>query len=84
LARKRLQHRADLKAWVGLAVLKGVEPMHAIASRHEVHPVQVASGKGGGGAAAGGVRPEGEPRRGERERELVRGIGRVKMEQEGL
>jgi transposase-like protein len=38
---KRRQHSPELKAKLGLEALKGIEPVHAIASRYEVHPVQV-------------------------------------------
>jgi transposase-like protein len=41
MSKKRRQHSPDLKAKVGLEALKGIEPVHAIASRHEVHPVQM-------------------------------------------
>jgi transposase-like protein len=40
-SKKRRRHSPDLKAKVGLEALKGVEPVHAIAARYEVHPVQV-------------------------------------------
>ena len=35
----------EFKAQVGLEALKGVEPVHTIAARHEVHPVQVSQWK---------------------------------------
>ena len=43
MSKKRRQHSPDLKAKVGLEALKGIEPVHAIASRYEVHPVQAVS-----------------------------------------
>jgi transposase-like protein len=45
MSKKRRQHSPDLKAKVGLEALKGIEPVHAIASRYEVHPVQVSQWK---------------------------------------
>jgi transposase-like protein len=41
----RRKFSAEFKAQVGLEALKGVEPVHAIAARHEVHPVQVSQWK---------------------------------------
>ena len=40
MSKKRRQRSPDLKAKVGLEALKGIEPVHAIDSRYEVHPVQ--------------------------------------------
>ena len=54
-SKKRRQHSPDLKAKVGLEALKGIEPVHAIASRYEVHPVQVSQWK----QEAAGSRPDG-------------------------
>ena len=45
MSKKRRQRSPDLKAKVGLEALKGIEPVHAIASRYEVHPVQVSQWK---------------------------------------
>ena len=45
MSKKQRQHSPDLKAKLGLEVLKGIEPVHAIASRYEVHPVQVSQWK---------------------------------------
>ena len=41
MSKKRRQHSPDLKAKVGLEALKGIEPVHAIAAKYQVHPVQV-------------------------------------------
>jgi transposase len=41
MSKKRRQHSAQFKAQVGLDALKGIDPIHAIAARHGVHPVQV-------------------------------------------
>jgi transposase-like protein len=45
MSKKRRQHSPDLKARVGLEALKGIEPIHAIAAKYEVHPVQVSQWK---------------------------------------
>lgn len=39
--RKRRQHNAAFKAKVALEALKNIEPVHAIAAKHGVHPTQV-------------------------------------------
>jgi transposase len=72
-----------------LEALKNIEPVHAIAARHGVHPTQVSQWKkeladrlpevfarGGATVAAGEAQ--------ERERELFEEIGRLKMELEWL
>ena len=41
MSKKRRQHSAQFKAQVGLEALKGIEPVHAIAAKHAIHPVQV-------------------------------------------
>ncbi len=41
MSKKRRQHSPDLKARVGLEALKGIEPVHTIAARYQVHPVKV-------------------------------------------
>ena len=89
MSKKRRQHNAAFKAKVALEALKNIEPVHAIAARHGVHPTQVSQWKkdladrlpevfarGGAGAAAGEAQ--------ERERELFEEIGRLKMELEWL
>ena len=45
MSKKRRQHSPDLKAKVGLEALKGIEPVHAIAAKFQVHPVQVSQWK---------------------------------------
>jgi len=45
MSKKRRQRSPDLRARVGLEALKGVEPVHAIAAKYEVHPVQVSQWK---------------------------------------
>jgi transposase-like protein len=43
--KNRRKFSPEFKAQVGLEALKGIEPIHAIAARHEVHPVQVSQWK---------------------------------------
>jgi len=88
MSKKRRQHSAQFKAQVGLDALKGIDPVHAIAAKHGVHPVQVSqwkkeiaerlpevfAGKPDADAAAAK----------ERERELFEQVGRLKMELEWL
>ena len=45
MSKKRRLHSPDLKAKVGLEALKGIEPVHAIAAKYQVHPVQVSQWK---------------------------------------
>lgn len=45
MSKKRRSFSAEFKAKVGLEALKGIEPIHVIAQRHEVHPVQVSQWK---------------------------------------
>lgn len=57
MSKKRRSFSAEFKAQAGLETLKGIEPIHVIAQRHEVHPVQVSQAEDGGdGAIAAGVR----------------------------
>ncbi len=90
MSKKRRQHSPDLKARVGLEALKGIEPVHAIAAKYQVHPVQVSqwkkevaerlpevfAWKGSHDHDAGAAQ--------EREKELFEEIGRLKMELEWL
>ena len=74
-----------MKARVGLEALKGIEPVHSIAAKYQVHPVQVSQWK----QEAAERRPEVFARKGdqdakEREKELFEEIGRLKMELEWL
>ena len=88
MSKKRRLHSAQFKAQVGLEALKGIEPVHAIAARHGIHPVQVSqwkkevaerlpevfAGKPDADAAADK----------KREQELFEQIGRLQMELEWL
>jgi transposase-like protein len=88
MSKKRRQHSAELKARVGLEALKGIEPVHAIAAKYQVHPVQVSQWK----KEAAERLPEVFARKAdqdaqaakEREKELFEEIGRLKMELEWL
>lgn len=88
MSKKRRQHSPELKARVGLEALKGIEPIHAIAARYQVHPVQVSQWK----KEAAERLPEGFARKADqdaeaaraREKELFEEIGRLKMELEWL
>ena len=88
MSQKRRQHSPDLKARVGLEALKGIEPIHTIAAKYQVHPVQVSKWKK---EAASGL-PEIFARKPDaaavaakdREKELFEEIGRLKMELEWL
>ena len=88
MSKKRRQHSPDLKARVGLEALKGIEPIHTIAAKYQVHPVQVSKWKK---EAASGL-PEVFARKPDaaavaakdREKELFEEIGRLKMELEWL
>lgn len=88
MSKKRRQHSAQFKAQVGLEALKGIEPVHAIAVKHAIHPVQVSQWKkeiaerlpevfaGKRDHDAAGAKA--------REDELYRKIGRLEMELEWL
>ena len=43
--RKRRTHSPEFKARVALEALKGIKPIHEIASNNEIHPVQVSKWK---------------------------------------
>ena len=45
MSKKRRQHSPELKVRVGLEAVKGIEPIHAIAAKYQVHPVQVTQWK---------------------------------------
>jgi transposase-like protein len=45
MSKKRRQYNPEFKAKVGLEALKGLEPIHALAARHQIHPVQVSQWK---------------------------------------
>jgi putative transposase len=88
MSKKRRLHSPDLKAKVGLEALKGIEAVHAIAAKYQVHPVQVSQWK----KEAAERLPEVFARKAdqnaqeakEREKELFEEIGRLKMELEWL
>ena len=90
MSKKRRLHSPELKARFGLESLKVIEPIHAIAAKFEVHPVQVSQWK----KEAAERLPEVFARKGshehdaeaakEREKELFEEIGRLKMELEWL
>jgi transposase len=88
MSKKRRQHSPDLKAKVGLEALKGIEPIHAIAAKYEVHPVQVSQWKKEASERlpevfARKANPDVEASK-SREKELFEEIGRLKMELEWL
>ena len=88
MSKKRRLHSPDLKAKVGLEALKGIEPVHAIAAKYQVHPVQVSQWK----KEAAERLPEVFARKADqnaleakaREDELYRKIGRLEMELDWL
>ena len=88
MSKKRRQHSPDLKARVGLDALKGIEPVHAIAAKFKVHPVQVSQWKKEAAERLPEVfarKPEADAAEAkEREKELYEEIGRLKMELEWL
>ena len=45
MSKKRRLHSAELKSRVALEALKGIEPVHKIAAKYQVHPVQVSQWK---------------------------------------
>jgi transposase-like protein len=88
MSKKRRQHSPDLKARVGLEALKGIEPVHAIAAKYQIHPVQVSQWKKEvmeklPEVFAGKADHDAEAAK-EREKELYEEIGRLKMELEWL
>jgi transposase-like protein len=88
MSKKRRQHSPDLKARVGLEALKGIEPVHAIAAKYQIHPVQVSQWKKEIAEKlpevfAGKADHDAEAAK-EREKELYEEIGRLKMELEWL
>ena len=88
MSKKRRQHSPDLKARVGLEALKGIEPIHAIAAKYEVHPVQVSQWKKEVAERLPEVfarKPDADARDAKDwEKELFEEIGRLKMELEWL
>jgi|TARA_R110002111_G_C5672325_1_gene342861 transposase len=45
MSRKRRTHSPEFKARVALEALKGIKPIHQIASENEIHPIQVSQWK---------------------------------------
>ena len=45
MSKKRRQHNPEFKAKVALEALKGIEPIHALAARYQMHPTQIAQWK---------------------------------------
>jgi len=88
MSKKRCQLSAEFKAQVGLEALRGVEPIHAIAAGHKVHPVQVSQWKKEVDERLPEVfsqKPDPDIKAlKERESELFEEIGRLKMELEWL
>ena len=88
MSKKRRQHNPEFKAKIGLEALKGIEPVHAIAAKHGVHPVQVSQWK----KEVAERLPEVFTRKPDadvvdakaREDELYRKIGRLEMELDWL
>jgi transposase-like protein len=88
MSKKRRQHSAAFKAQVALEALKNIEPVHAIAARHGVHPTQVSQWKKELGERLPEVFARGADATAveahAREKELFEEIGRLKMELEWL
>ena len=81
---KRRHHSAEFKARVALEALKGIEPIHVIAARFEVHPTQVTAWKkeiADRLPELFGKRSDHDPQAAaEREKELYRKIGQLQVE----
>ena len=45
MTKKRRTHRPEFKARIAMEALKGIKPIHEIASDNEIHPVQVSQWK---------------------------------------
>jgi transposase len=45
MSRKRRTHSPEFKARIALEALKGIKPIHQIASENEIHPIQVSQWK---------------------------------------
>ncbi len=88
MSKKRRQHSAELKAKVGLEALKGTEPIHTIASRYQVHPVQLSQWKKEAAVRLPEVFSKKSDADAEaakdRKKELFEEIGRLKMELDWL
>lgn len=88
MSKKRRQHSPEFKAKIGLEALKGIEPVHAIAAKHQVHPVQVSQWKKEVAERLPEVftsKPDADAVTAKaREDELYRKIGRLEMELDWL
>ena len=88
MSKKRRQHSAELKARVALEALKGLEPVHAIAAKYQVHPVQVSQWKKELLERLPEVfarkAPEGAAEAAEREARLFQKIGQLEVELDWL
>lgn len=90
MSKKRRSFSAEFKAKVGLEALKGIEPVHVIAQRHEVHPVQVSQWKKEVAErlpevfAKPSTQVKDEIERDRREKDLYAEIGQLKMELDWL
>jgi transposase len=90
MPRKRRTFSAEFKAQVGLEALRGLEPVHVIAQRHEVHPVQVSQWKKEVTErlpevfAKPSAQARDEQAQAQREKELYARIGQLQMELDWL
>ena len=90
MSKKRRSFSAEFKAKVGLEALKGIEPIHVIAQRHQVHTVQVSQWKKEVAARLPEVfaKPSAQVRdeieRDQKEKELYARIGQLQMELDWL
>lgn len=88
MSKKRRQHSPEFKARVGLEALKGLEPVHAIAAKYKVHPVQVTQWKKEVLKRLPEVfakkAPAGESEGEEREAKLYQKIGQLEVELDWL
>ena len=89
MSKKRRQHNPELKAKVALEALRGIEPVHAIAARHAIHPVQVSQWKkqlleGASDLFTRGKKTPAKDESQAKEAELFQQIGRLQMELEWL
>ena len=88
MSKKRRQHSPEFKARVGLEALKGVEPVHVIAAKYQVHPVQVTQWKKEVLERLPEVftkkAPPGQDEAAEREAKLYQKIGQLEVELDWL
>lgn len=90
MSKKRRTFSAEYKAKVGLEAVKEAEPIHVIASRHQVHPVQVSQWKKEVSErlpelfAKPGAQRRDEQAIEQKEKELYARIGQLQMELDWL